>query len=429
MSRTRTLWMREPFLEQILDGRKTIEVRAGYDNIRRLQVGDRLRLNGRHLADIVRVAHYADFDALVAAEDAVAIAPDLPPGELLDALRSLYPPDKEALGAVALEVVLRRYDAILFDMGYTLVYFDPAVPVIGREALRALGVERTPEQVHAAIDAVWTPLWAEADRSTFAATKAQDAELEIQMARAVLQALDVDTSDTTVSAFLNAQEAWYSRPGVICPYAEVKEVLSALAEQGYRLGIVSNWSWNLRDRVAQAGLDDYFDLVWASAYAGCNKPHPLIFQQALDQMALDAWRTVYVGDSYRHDIAGARAAGIDGVLVARDGRTEGYDCPVIPDLRALFDLLTPPSGLQQAHSAHAATGSAQGLSRCQASMPSTAWRSMRPSISSRSRWPITSDTARKVSSGDLSGKRARVTSHVVRAPARRASRTRPTRRS
>ncbi|HSJ56076.1 MAG TPA: HAD-IA family hydrolase [Anaerolineae bacterium] len=345
MTRTKTLWVREHFLEQILDGRKTIEVRAGYENIRRLQAGDRLRLNGRHVAEIVRVAHYADFEALVDAEDAGAIAPDLgavaQPDELLDALRSLYPPEKEALGAVALEVRPRRYDAVLFDMGYTLVYFDPPVPVIGSEALRAVGVERTPEEVQAAMDAVWAPFWAESDRTTFAATKAQDAEMEAQMTRAVLQALDVDTDDGTVAAFRKAQETWYSRPGVIRPYPEVREVLSALGEAEYRLGIVSNWSWNLRDRVAQAGLDDYFELVWASAYAGCNKPHPLIFQQALDQMELDGWRTLYVGDSYRHDIAGARAAGIDGVLVVREGDAERYDCPVIRDLGELFELLNP----------------------------------------------------------------------------------------
>jgi len=58
-------------------------------------------------------------------------------------------------------------------------------------------------------------------------------------------------------------------------------------------------------------------------------------------MELDAGRTVYVGDSYRHDIVGARAAGLDGVLVVRDGDADEYDCPVIPDLRALFDVLKP----------------------------------------------------------------------------------------
>ena len=38
------------------------------------------------------------------------------------------------------------------------------------------------------------------------------------------------------------------------PFPEVESVLAALQERDYRLGIVSNWSWNLRERVAQVAL-------------------------------------------------------------------------------------------------------------------------------------------------------------------------------
>ena len=48
--RTKALWVREPYLAQILAGRKTIEVRVGYDNIQRLQPGDPIRLNDEHEA-------------------------------------------------------------------------------------------------------------------------------------------------------------------------------------------------------------------------------------------------------------------------------------------------------------------------------------------------------------------------------------------
>jgi hypothetical protein len=41
---------------------------------------------------------------LLASEDVARIAPDLGRDELLSALRSLYGPEKEALGAVALEI-------------------------------------------------------------------------------------------------------------------------------------------------------------------------------------------------------------------------------------------------------------------------------------------------------------------------------------
>jgi hypothetical protein len=51
------------------------------------------------------VRRYPDFEALVVAENPVSIAPELPDrSALLAACRALYPPDKEALGAVALEI-------------------------------------------------------------------------------------------------------------------------------------------------------------------------------------------------------------------------------------------------------------------------------------------------------------------------------------
>jgi len=131
----------------------------------------------------------------------------------------------------------------------------------------------------------------------------------------------------------------FSQPGAMRTFPEVPDVLAKLGEQCYRLGIVSNWSWNLRDRVVQAGLDSHFEIVWASAYAGCNKPHPGIFFQALVQMGLSAGRALYVGDSYAHDVVGARSAGVDVALLDRDGNANEPDCHVIHDLWGLFDLL------------------------------------------------------------------------------------------
>ena len=106
MPREKVLWIREPYLLQILAGRKTVEVRVAYSNIARLEVGDTLRLNDQHLAVIRRVAHYASFESLLQGEDPAAIAPDLCPEALLGKLREIYPSEKESLGVVALEIEL-----------------------------------------------------------------------------------------------------------------------------------------------------------------------------------------------------------------------------------------------------------------------------------------------------------------------------------
>lgn len=102
--RTKVLWIRDEYLHWILEGKKTIEVRVGYSNIARLEAGDRLFLNDQHLYVIRRVGRYATFEELLAHEDPACIAPDLTPEELLAALHALYPPDKEALGVIALEI-------------------------------------------------------------------------------------------------------------------------------------------------------------------------------------------------------------------------------------------------------------------------------------------------------------------------------------
>lgn len=233
----------------------------------------------------------------------------------------------------------RHYDAILFDMGYTLIYFDPPQEIIVQKALRALGVERTVEEINSAVEIVWGNYYRHAETVTFPASQSYDRESELALTKGLVVQLGLDVDQQALQVYTHSIESSFSQPGVLRPYPEVMEVLAFLQEQGYRLGIVSNWSWNLRDRVAQAGLESYFDVVWASAYAGCNKPHPGIFQQAMAQMEVTPDSVLYVGDSYRHDVVGARNAGIDVVLLDRDGQVEPPDCPVIRNLYELDDLL------------------------------------------------------------------------------------------
>ncbi len=106
----RTLWIKEQYLQHILAGDKTIEVRVAYPNITRLQPGDVVCLNDRHPATIRRVAHYRSFEELLQSEDAAKIAPHMDGHELLSASRTIYPPEKEALGLVALQLELSEKD-------------------------------------------------------------------------------------------------------------------------------------------------------------------------------------------------------------------------------------------------------------------------------------------------------------------------------
>jgi HAD superfamily hydrolase (TIGR01662 family) len=260
---------------------------------------------------------------------------------------------KEALGAVALELAFplweggadgRRYDAVLLDMGYTLIHFDPPQEIIVQEALRSVGAERSTDEIKAAVRDVWGEYDRDAETALFPATPEYDRQSQQGLEERLLARLGLAADGERLRTYSQSVEAWFSRPDVIRPYPEVVDVLKTLQERGYRLGIVSNWSWNLRERVAQAGLAPYFEIVWASAYAGCNKPHPCIFQQALDRLQVPAGRAFYVGDSYRHDVVGARNAGVAVALLDRSGTADNLDCPVIHNLWEVFGLLVQDNG-------------------------------------------------------------------------------------
>jgi len=90
-------------------------------------------------------------------------------------------------------------------------------------------------------------------------------------------------------------------------------VLRALSNQGYKLGIISNMILPgvLLERLLESeGLRGLFGPVITSAETGYIKPHPRIFEYALDQ---GGWRpedALFVGDTYKQDVIGARSVGM-----------------------------------------------------------------------------------------------------------------------
>jgi putative hydrolase of the HAD superfamily len=236
----------------------------------------------------------------------------------------------------------KGFQAVFFDLGYTLVYFEPEQEAVAVGALKEIGIDRSPAEINAAVRVVFGDLYRDAETATFPATAEHDRRVQAELERRVLAQLGIQPDPETRARYSAALHARYDRPGAIRPYPEVVKVLEVLRGQGYRLAIVSNWSWNLRARVAQAGLERFFELVWGSAYAGCHKPHPAIFHQALAQFpppALSPDRVLYVGDSYWHDVVGARSAGLAAALLDRPGTAGSLDCPIIRDLWGVLDLL------------------------------------------------------------------------------------------
>jgi len=117
---------------------------------------------------------------------------------------------------------------------------------------------------------------------------------------------------------------WYeplSRQAVV--EEGVREMLQAFTDAGVTLGVISNTfiPGGVLDRhLRQVGLLQLLPVRIYSCDVRYRKPHPKIFRHALSQADLEAGRTLFVGDTPRADILGARRAGMIPVLKDPTGR-------------------------------------------------------------------------------------------------------------
>jgi putative hydrolase of the HAD superfamily len=115
-------------------------------------------------------------------------------------------------------------------------------------------------------------------------------------------------------AFFASTAAWRVDP-------DAPALLADLRARGLRILVVSNFDARVRVVLADLGLAAAIDQITISSEAGAAKPDPRIFTTALAAAGLEPRDVLHVGDTAREDLAAARAAGLDVVLVGGDELT------------------------------------------------------------------------------------------------------------
>ncbi len=110
----------------------------------------------------------------------------------------------------------------------------------------------------------------------------------------------------------------YADPRAWRVFPEVRETLRMLRERGIALAVVSNFDSRLPGLLDALGLAPFFQGIVHSSAAGAAKPAREIFDLALSLVGVEAERALHVGDSLTADFEGARAAGVDALLIERD---------------------------------------------------------------------------------------------------------------
>jgi putative hydrolase of the HAD superfamily len=121
-------------------------------------------------------------------------------------------------------------------------------------------------------------------------------------------------------------------------YADVRPTLEHF-RQLLRLGLLTNGASDLqREKLASAGIADYFDQVVISGDLGVGKPDPRIYEAILSRLGVTAPEAVMIGNSLESDIRGAQAVGMKAIWLNRAGTPR--DDAVVPDaeVRSLTEL-------------------------------------------------------------------------------------------
>ncbi len=220
--------------------------------------------------------------------------------------------------------------AVLLDALGTLLELEPPAPRLRTELLKRFGVRIGETDAQRAIAAEIGYYRAHLDEGRDSVALA---ELRSRCAEALRDGLP---DDERIAAIDNAALTSALLASLrFEPFADVRPALAAARAAGRRLLVVSNWDASLNEVLDRLGLSPMLDGVVTSAEFGERKPAPEIFEHALALAGVAADEAIHIGDSLAEDVAGARAAGIEAVLIKRDGEPGPPGVRTIATLAAL----------------------------------------------------------------------------------------------
>jgi putative hydrolase of the HAD superfamily len=128
----------------------------------------------------------------------------------------------------------------------------------------------------------------------------------------VFDALNVEVSRETVNEL--SEEYITHLPNNNHLFDGAIEILEYL-KPNYHLHIITNGFHFVQDKkLKNSNIEHFFQTVTNSEMAGVKKPHPTIFEHALQLAKAEKEESVMIGDSFDADIEGAINFGIDAIF-------------------------------------------------------------------------------------------------------------------
>ena len=244
---------------------------------------------------------------------------------------------------------------IFFDAGFTLIRPSPSVIEVCQMVCRQNDLHLDNEALTQQLPAAEAYFFQAIKRNQ--RTWASENDITIFWTgyyRALLRPFIAEHNETLLERCVRAIIDEFDQHTSWELFPDVLPTLQALQGRGFTIGIISDWGANLIPIIGGLDIGRYFDCVTISAVTRYAKPEAALYDLALRRANAIPDYAIHIGDSYIHDVLGARSVGIAPILLDRPGRlrAEDVDCILIRDLREVLNLLELPAGRAPAgHSA------------------------------------------------------------------------------
>ncbi len=233
---------------------------------------------------------------------------------------------------------MQRIRAVFLDFYNTVARFDPPREQAQAQAAGSFGVRIDPEAVRKSYGAADEFLSRENGERALAVRSPDEVqEFWSQYEQLLLLGAGADVDLDRAGAIFTAVRRYGE---AFALFDDAKPMLDSVGTQGYEVGLISNMSNDLWRIAEELGIKDRLGFVVTSGEVGASKPNPPIFLEALRRAGVEPSEAVHIGDQYLGDVTGARGAGIQPILIDRDGSdARDHDCPVIRTLGEVPNLL------------------------------------------------------------------------------------------
>jgi REG-2-like HAD superfamily hydrolase len=211
------------------------------------------------------------------------------------------------------------------------MYQDPTSIEITLKSLKRLGLKLDLEKVAKAYYDSYN-IWHRKMYEFLGKTS----EMWIDLDSLILENLGILDPDKKIAKAIWAS---FDAQHTIHPYPDCLETLSKLKRNGYKLGIISNYTEGIVQSLESIGLLHLFDSVTFSQEVKAEKPSKHIFLKALQRMNVIPEKCLHIGDSYERDVIGAQEVGMIPILLNRNKKNSLFNCNTIGSLSKIFEIL------------------------------------------------------------------------------------------